>query len=318
MNLTLLVIGFCTVASTAVAQTAPPPSVQQQAPRGSAAELQAEITKLRAAVQDPFATEAMLSTARRELQSLSARLNELVPIDPGGADPVGPVAAAQVEVRDLLASINGRIGRPGEPAGGVPRAVLASGLSVPNFDEEGRNHELANALRAAQMKLRDHLRSRSQDAKTTDDLVAEMIVAEERLAWQAAWPFTVAEEKELRALRAPPSVTAASPKGDLGEQNEIDRRVGDVYARHRARGVAIINARLVQEASSVGRATPPAFAIHRPTTRAGQRAVEQRLAAWIASEVGVKVQPGGPALLLLANGTRPFDDDLAAALRGDR
>lgn len=317
MRGTLLPLSLAAAVSMSIAaaqSNQQPVNQQQTASRPSAGDIQSAVARLRTMVQDPFATEATLATARTELIALRTRANESVPAS--DKDVAGPVAAAQLEIQNLLTTIDARLGpAPDMTAGRTSRAARAAGLSVPAFDTGRGPRDLADAVRAAHGKLSEQLRTAPLTAQPTEAALVDMIVAEERLAWQAGWPFAPDEQKELKDLK---DQASKAPKGDAAARNEIDRRIGEVYARRRARGVSAINAQLALEAHSVGREAPPPFVIHRPMTRSGQRAVEQRLAELISTETGLQVQPGGPAVVLLATGTRPFDEALAGTLRGDR
>ena len=276
-----------------------------------------------------------------------------------------PAAAAQLEIRQLLAAIDGRLGLT-VPSGAGGRTVRIEELPVPEFAGRERARELAIALRQVQSDLRDQMRTTPTDTARTEALIVELSVAEERLAWEAGWPFMPDEVAQLQGVllefaklrdqagtgggagrasdlikglearlgttleqiaKRPESSASVftqlrraydeiAREGGVSTVNDIDRRIGDVYARRRWRGESVINARLSEEAASVGREAPRPFAIHRPTTRTGQREVDGRIAELVATEIGLPLQTGGPALVRLSIGTRPFDDTLKAALAG--
>ena len=331
----------------------------------SPADVRAAVTRLRTVVQDRFTTETDLESARAELQALVVRADELAAKDGQRADATGPAAAAQLEIRQLLAAIDGRLGLT-VPSGAGGRTVRIEELPVPEFAGRERARELAIALRQVQSDLADQMRTTPTDTTRTEALIVELSVAEERLAWEAGWPFMPDEVAELQGVllefaklrdqagkgggagrasdlikglearlgttleqiaKRPESSASVftqlrraydeiAREGGVSTVNDIDRRIGDVYARRRWRGESVINARLSEEAASVGREAPRPFAIHRPTTRTGQREVDGRIAELVATEIGLPLQTGGPALVRLSIGTLPFDDTLKAALAG--
>jgi hypothetical protein len=296
MKLRILVA--CLFAVVPAWSAAQQPKVDAQAvARYSAAEVQAAVAKLRAIVQDGLSTEESMSEARRELAILQVRANELAAANSSKTDSPGPATALSLEVRNLLAAVDGKLGPTDAASNG---RVL---LPVPMFEDRRELSDLANALRTAQMNLRQQLRGANADAQKTETLLAEMIGAEERLAWAAGWPFTLEEAAEVRLLRT-------------GTASDMDRRIVQLAGARRARGVARINQQLSQEADSVGRPNPPPFAVHRPTTQSGQRIVDRRLTEWLSTELGVKLPPDSPALTVLARGTRRFDQAATSALLG--
>ena len=291
----LLACLFAAVPGHTAAQPQKPDA--QAVSKYSVAEMQAAVSKLRATIQDRLTTEDALAEAQRDLQIFRARANELATANTSKKDASGPTTTLLLEIRDLLATLDGKLGAPAStaPAG-------RNGLPVPVFDDRRELADLANKLRAAQSNLREHLRGTNADAQKTEALLAEMIGAEERLAWAAGWPFTPEETAEIRLIRG-------------SKASDVDRRIAQLYGGRRARGVSRVNAQLSHEAESVGRATPAPFVIHRPTTQGGQRIVDRRLAEWLSTELGVTLQPDSPALIVLARGTRRFDEAVVAALR---
>ena len=330
----------------------------------SPADVRAAVTRLRTVVQDRFTTETDLESARAELQALVVRADELAAKDGQRADATGPAAAAQLEIRQLLAAIDGRLSVTDPSARAVDgRDVTIERLSAKVF---GSPDAYRDILPPAQSDLRDQMRTTPTDTARTEALIVELSVAEERLAWEAGWPFMPDEVAELQGVllefaklrdqagkgggagrasdlikglearlgttleqiaKRPESSASVftqlrraydeiAREGGVSTVNDIDRRIGDVYARRRWRGESVINARLSEEAASVGREAPRPFAIHRPTTRTGQREVDGRIAELVATEIGLPLQTGGPALVRLSIGTRPFDDTLKAALAG--
>lgn len=308
VNVVIAALCLCTAPGAAAAFQA----AQQTPPSRSVTELQATVEKLRTAVQDPLATEATLARARGELQKIEEQLRRQAPASAKDVDVPGPVATAQVEVRRLLTTIEGRLGPAAEPRGPSSRTLV---LPVPEFEAGRATHGLANALRAAQLKLADHLRTGDT---APDELIADIVVEQERLAWEAGWPFTPEEAKQLNALKAQQQRAKGAGKGDTAATNELDRQIGELVARRRARGVVAINTQLLQEAVSVGRDSSPPFVIHRPTTRSGQRLVERRIAEMIAADTGLQLQPSGPGVTMLSIDTKAFDASVIGPLRGDR
>jgi hypothetical protein len=276
-------------------------------------EIEPAVAKLRTTIQDPASTEADLAKARDDLEKIAEQLDKMTPPAARDTDVPGPLATAQLEVRGLLAKIAGRLGPRAEPAGRSIRAARVAALPVPEFEEGRTTHELANALRAAQIKLGEHLRG---GGAPSDEQIADIVVEQERLAWEAAWPLTAEEAKQLKTLKA--AQDRAKRKTDAAAANELDRQIGEFVARRRARGLVMINTQLLQEALSVGRDSSPAFAIHRPTTRSGQRLVARRLAEMIAVDTGLHLQPEGPGVAMLSIGMKPFDANVLSALRGGR
>ena len=306
-KLAAVVIWACALSSAGAFQGAQQSAASSQ----SISDVQGAVARLRATVKDPVVTEAALAKARTELQRLAEQLNKPTAASAKDVDAPGPASTMQLEVRTLLAAIDARLGPAAEP---VVRSREA-GFPVPQFEEGRVTHAVAAALRAAQVKLGEQIRS---GAPASEELIADVILEQERLAWQAAWPFTEEETAQLRALKASQDRAKAGGKVDVAAMNDLDRRIGEFVAARRARGVAVINTQLLQEALSVGRPAPAPFIIHRPTTRSGQRLVEKRIAELIAAETGLQLQPDGPGVMLLSINTKTLDDSVLGAFRGDR
>jgi hypothetical protein len=276
-------------------------------------DVQATVAKARAAVKDPASNEASLAAVRGDLLKIAAQLERAAGTPAKDADM--PASAAQGEVRELLAAIERKLGPAPEPPAG--RAARASGMPVPVFEDGRATHAAAEALRKAQVKLSEQMRTAGPAQPPSDELVADLIVEQERLAWEAGWPFTPEEAAQLKALKAKQD-QAKGGRPDVAAANDIDRQIADLVAKRRARGINVINAQLAREAMAVGRPVPAPFVVHRPATKSGQRLVDSRMAELIAAETGLQLQPGGPGLMMLAIGTKTFDDSVAGALRIER
>jgi hypothetical protein len=222
--------------------------------RPDAEGIENQVQAARAVVEDELAQEQQLRSVQRELQELLDTTNQQVEELGGERVPDHPMVKVHTQIIALRAAIESRL-PPTESGAGSPRRVA---FPVPTYSDKKIVGKAANQLWAAQTKLADCLRQSPDDGEQSQELLVDMILAEENLAWEVGWPFTAEE--------------AASVK-------KTGQVTGEVYLGRRSRGVKRVNEDLARHYQSVGREPAGAgFVIHSPDSKAIQRAIRERLA----------------------------------------
>lgn len=267
---TRLAIGFvlasfatCLFATVAVAQ--------------NRKELESQLREIEKKISNPLAGEAEHRDAQRQLQALLQRASAAAEglID----DESHPIHSVHARIMKSLAGVTARL--PSE----TPAAETATGFPVPNYDDGKLLAELANKVRSAQTVLAKAMRESPKEVDLLNQLLAELVLAEENLAWEAGWPFN---EKEVAAYK------------------KADQLTSEIYLSRRQRGVEQVNAQLQTEAASTGRGTSlREFVIHAPVGKDAVAAVDKAL-----YELRGKASKGWQ------KGTKPFDSKESAALLG--
>ncbi len=254
----------CLVATTAVAQS----------PR----ELDAQLREIEKKLSSPLTGEAEHRDAQRQLQALLQRASAAA--EAVADDESHPIHSVQARITQSLARVTARL--PSE----TPPAETATGFPVPNFDDGKLLSELANEVKTAQTALAKAMRESPKDVELLNKLLADLVLAEENLSWEAGWPFN---EKEVAAYK------------------KADQLTCDVYLSRRGRGVEQVNRQLRAEADTTGRGTSlREFVIHAPVGKDAVAAVEKALSQLRGAEATKDWQKG----------TKPFDSKESAALLG--
>lgn len=240
--------------------------------------LQKEVQVIQKAVADPLANELQYFRVRIRLRSLKSRTESMIKKYAKQDDEGHRLHKLHGQIIAELKTVNSRLPEP-------PIRPVSRGLPVPKFDPDKKLGQLAAELHQAQTALVESLISKSK-SKGNDNKLAELILAQEKLAWEAGWPFTRKEEALYRNARG---LTA------------------EVYHMRRNRGVERINNQLARDAAKVGREPPRPFVIHHPEDKADREAILKHL-----------TEKHGKAAKAWSKGTRPFDSAERAVLLGTR
>jgi hypothetical protein len=235
-------------------------------------------------IRSDTAQEKDLLAVQSELQKLLTAVNEEVSAIGGEENPDSPVIKAHSRLTACLAAIDARL--PHHDSS--PGTTRLGPLPVPQYDEKKIVGRAARELVAAQQKLADHLRNTKGTTAETSKLLADLIQAQENLAWELGWPFTSEEADAIK---------------------KADGLTPEVYLSRRNRGVEQISRHLQQDLQSSGRETTGSgFVIYSPAAEADLKEVELRL---------VK-QRGAAVKDIWRKDTTPFDADAFRQLAGAR
>lgn len=251
------------------------------------AQIQRRFQQLNKEVTDRFTSDEELTNAAADLKDLLAQTNELVTATEKTTGFEQQVINTQTEILNALKTVEQRL--PGDVlSGGRIGLSGVTGLGVPVYDPNTTIGQLATEVRKAQVELRNHYRKPERAAKDTRRLLQQLVLAEEKLAWEVGWPFTSAEIRKLKA------------------QEESDALTEEVYHSRRERGVKRINEHLKQQFESVGRGAPRPFVVHTPNDKAEQRTIAMVLAKTRGD------------FDFWSRGVKPFDDTQRRILLGEQ
>jgi hypothetical protein len=232
-----------------------PPDLQAIVKELDPARVSAFVDGLQKEVADELVPQETVESAQRDLQRLKEAIDEHIERLGGEARIAGddPIIKVHTRILVLLDAIEARLPQQDEHFGASRRALLP----VPHYDAQKTVGKAANQLHDKLAKLSGHLQAETSDPDEVRAALREVILAQEKLAWEAGWPFTAEEASLVRQA------------GEL---------TSDAYLHRRKRGVASINERLQKAAQSVGRdRSAVAFVLHRPEAEAEQQAVTEAL-----------------------------------------
>ncbi len=236
-------------------------------------------------VSDDYADETQLKQIRAELEKLLAATRAGVEISKDERLADAQTIRVQVQLLKLLSSVDARLLDDINDEQFEVRIVQGATFPIPYYSDHKLTAKAALELSEAQAVLRDQLTKAPDDEEKSTNLLVEMVLAQEKLAWEAGWPFTEDEAREAKSAKA------------------ITERV---YQSRRDRGLKRINEHLRKAMEGVGRTPPRPFVIHQPASKAAQRAIEARL-----------TELRGVGLYWI-NGTLPFDEKERDVLLGKR
>ncbi len=246
------------------------------------AKLQQQVDAIEKSVADPTAGERAYAASHARLVLLQQQADAMIDkfrLKEDDAD--SPLFKLHFRITRLLRDVRGRL--PDQPE----TAAAGTGLPVPQFDDRKLLGKLAQELESRHNELADHLRRSPKDSAGAGEILVNLVLKQEELAWEAGWPFT---EEEAVAYKK---------SGKLAP---------DIYLQRRERGLERINQQLQLDASSVGREAQREFVIHHPTDTEAQQAITKSL-----------FERRGEAAKVWMKGTKPLDEtEQKALLSGPR
>ncbi len=230
-------------------------------------------------IKDKLVNDTTLKSVEAKLKVALDQTKEILEDTGGEKSPDNPIVKVQIKILAQLATIRARLHEDKE----LVNAARVSKLPVPQYNDETVIGKAADKVWEAQKRLAEQLSKSPADDKSAAKLLNDMILAQEVLAWEVAWPFTPDEVKALKKA------------GEL---------TSEVYLSRRNRGVARITKRVLQAHSNTGREsrTGP-FVIYKPTSTAQQKQVGSAL---------TKIR--GEAASVWTKGTVDFDAKVAKRL----
>jgi hypothetical protein len=240
-------------------------------------QLDLQLQAIEKKLSNPLAGEAEHRGAQRQLQAL---LERAAAAAQGNIDDEShPIHSVHARITQSLKGVTARL--PSESSA----AETATGFPVPNYDDGKLLADLSNQVRSAQAALAKAIRESPKDVDLLNELLINLVLVEENLAWEAGWPFNA---KEVAAYK------------------KADQLTSEVYLSRRQRGVEQVNAQLRSEADTTGRGTSfREFVIHAPVNKDAVAAVDKAIS-----------QLRGNAAKDWRKGTKPFDAKESAALLG--
>jgi hypothetical protein len=186
------------------------------------------------------ATREQKRQAQDDLHDLSDQVNaEHARLEDKGNDNVAINAMARLKdsIRNALKEIDGEIGPP-KSIPSQPAVKKDPGPTIPSYYVNEAAAEAATELRTAQELFRNHLQNEPASSEQPmkharwqsqrNELLVDMVMAEEQFAWDAAGGYT----KEERNTLADPYAAMRNLRNsmaDIAKQNqEIDRLLGDM------------------------------------------------------------------------------------------
>ncbi len=216
------------------------------------AELEKQVNDVAKAVNRPAANEKDFRAAANRLSGLLAKTNKLIEESGDRGDEETPLTKLQGRILSLQKEVDERL--PSQPSRRVANA--RTGFASPNFDERKLLAKLSEELSASQVACANQLRRSPDDPKANRDAITKLILAEERLAWEAGWPHIA---KEAAAIEKSGGLTA------------------DVYVGRIQRGIERINKQTAFDYERVGRDPPHPFVLHYPEDEEHQTIVTRML-----------------------------------------
>lgn len=246
-------------------------------------EIEKRIGEIRLISSDRFVDESDLRKAREDLNLLWKKTSVVDAVVSNEKSADARNVQLQADLLTLMTTIDARLPAPPDTLQRGAESSRRAPFAVPHFGEGKLLSRLASELIEAQLLLREHLTKKPDDQQETKRLLKEVVLSEERLAWEAGWPFTPDEVRKYKA---------------------VNRMTDEVYLGRRNRGIQRINDQVQQVYELVGRTPPPPFTIHCPVDKADQKEIELEL-----------VEQRGVAEIWL-KGTVPFDEAQRNALLG--
>ena len=264
--------------------------------------LQAEVRRLAAVVQDPYAGEREFSEARAALLRSMEAINRLAAAEvKDDQDAVGPAGELRVQAADLVASIDRRLPPAAETTSGS--AIERTLIVVPDFEQGTLAAEQADALKEAYGALINQMARTSDDRAGRERLVPALVLAQQQLAWAAGWPFSPEEVDLLRSV------------GRERDRGSTQKAFVEVYNRRVSRGVENINRRLAEESDANGRSRAGVYVLYRAASDDQQWAVEKQLLELLSAEMSLAVADPEAIRGFSTRRARSFDEFEAWKLR---
>lgn len=257
---------------------------------GTAAQAQVDLlrgaeSRLQAAQKvlgSDLSQEQDLQKVAADLKKLLVTVNEHLTAIGGEENSDHPVVAAHSKILRMIEAIDARL--PQNESS--PAATRLAPLPVPQYDEKKIVGKAAGELTKALQYLSEHVQQAKAASPETSRLIANLVQAQENLAWEMGWPYTDSEVAQIKKA------------GEL---------TPDVYLSRRSRGVERINAQLQKDLASTGRETSgKEFVIYCPEDEGDLKQVEQRLLK----------ERGKAAEKIWRKGTTPLDAKVLRQIGG--
>ncbi len=241
--------------------------------RGKLATIEKTLQSVRKVVGSELTQEEELRAAQGQIKKLLESTDKQIREIGGEENPEHPFVIAHSKILAVLATIEARLPHEADAIG----TARLSPLPVPKYSDHKVIGKAANELTEVQKKLAVQLRKTPGDKAEVEELLTDVILAQENLAWEVGWPFTAQEAVMVR---------------------RAGKLTTDAYLSRRNRGVERINQHLQKDMQSVGReASGKSFGIYSPLSSSHQEQVEQTL---------VK-QRGDAVKAAWTKGTQEFD-----------
>lgn len=211
-------------------------------------ELQNRFDQVKKIVGDPLTDEAGIRKALRELDNLAKMTQEF---EEGKLEPTDPRSTLARGVVETLRQVRSRL-----PADLERRAEPRPGFPVPDFQDKELLANLASELDRAQRNLARHVRKAGELGEQGEKLLFEVSKSQEKIAWEAGWPFTKEEAEQVRGA------------GKLTKK---------AYANRLKRGSQRINEQIALETDANGRVRGRPFVIHLSANANGRKMLARHL-----------------------------------------
>jgi len=203
---------------------------------------------------DPLADRETFEKLLREMNELKEVTVQVRKDTVGDLIDQSPTEPIEIVVNQTINRLKDRLG--GDSRGSLELPKELSRHPVPEFANTPLLLQRVNDFLVSQAALRKTLSDPESEEKA--EALNAMILSQESLVWEAAWPFTKEEVETI-----------------IDAAGKVPR---EIYLSRLKRGLERVNAQVTEERTSVGRGAPARkFVLYRPIDEESTRAIASRL-----------------------------------------